>query len=66
MANTICPDIKVIPTHHICEVCGAAVLQGALDISVTDYLMISTMRGARNAIKSLCKILSDLSVYNYQ
>ena len=55
-----------MPTYHTCKVCGAAVLQGALDISVTDYLMISTMRGARNAIKSLCKILSDLSVYNYQ
>ena len=66
MENTIWPEFKWMPTHHTCKVCGAAVLQGVLNAAVTEDLMISTISGARNATKSLCKILSDLIVYNYQ
>ena len=63
MANPICPECKLMPTHHTFRVCGEVVCP---QCSSERGFMSSTMWGARTATKILCKIISSLSVYNPQ
>ena len=54
MANTICHECKLMPTHHTCKVCGAIVYT---------YVTICELNTSKHSRKSIVACLTNLVNY---